>query len=68
MQSFYIICLLLLIVVGVYWGLVWLFQFDLVGCLLGGSTSACARSVCALVGLSALGCIPELFSEEPEDE
>ena len=38
MQTFYKICLLLLIVGGVNWGLVGLFQFDLVGWLLGGST------------------------------
>ena len=35
MQTFYKICLLLLIVGGVNWGLVGLFQFDLVGWLLG---------------------------------
>ena len=50
------------------WGLVGLFQFDLVGWLLGGSTSVWSRIVFALVGLAALGCIPELFSEEPEEE
>ena len=64
MQTFYKICLLLLIVGGVNWGLVGLFQFDLVGWLLGGSTSVWSRIVFALVGLAALGCIPELFSEE----
>ena len=64
MQTFYKICLLLLIVGGVNWGLVGLFQFDLVG----GSTSVWSRIVFALVGLAALGCIPNLFSEEPEEE
>ncbi len=59
MQTFYKICLLLLIVGGVNWGLVGLFQFDLVGWLLGGSTSVWSRIVFALVGLAALGCIPE---------
>jgi hypothetical protein len=39
-----------------------------VGWLLGGSTSVWSRIVFALVGLAALGCIPELFSEEPEEE
>ena len=48
--------------------LVGLFQFDLVGWLLGGSTSVWSRIVFALVGLAALGCIPELFNEEPEEE
>ena len=58
MQTFYKICLLLLIVGGVNWGLVGLFQFDLVGWLLGGSTSVWSRIVFALVGLAALGCHP----------
>ena len=44
MQTFYKICLLLLIVGGVNWGLVGLFQFDLVGWLLGGSTSVWSAS------------------------
>ena len=59
MQTFYKICLLLLIVGGVNWGLVGLFQFDLVGWLLGGSTSVWSRIVFALVGLAALGCHSE---------
>ena len=49
------------------WGLVGLFQFDLVGWLLGGSTSVWSRIVFALVGLAALGCIPGLFTEETEE-
>ena len=39
MQTFYKICLILLIVGGINWGLVGLFQFDFVGWLLGGSAS-----------------------------
>ena len=68
MQTFYKICLLLLIVGGVNWGLVGLLQFDLVGWLLGGSTSAWSRLAFPRVGLAALAGIPELFSEEPEEE
>ena len=67
MQTFYKICLLLLIVGGVNWGLVGLFQFDLVGWLLGGSTSGWSRIVFALVGIAALGGIPGLFTEETEE-
>ena len=37
MQTFYKICLILMIVGGINWGLVGLFQFDFVGWLLGGS-------------------------------
>ena len=39
MQTFYKICLILMIVGGINWGLVGLFQFDFVGWLLGGSAS-----------------------------
>ena len=46
MQTFYKICLILMIVGGINWGLVGLFQFDFVGWLLGGSASIwpCAAS------------------------
>ena len=60
MQTFYKICLLLLIVGGVNWGLVGLFQFDLVGWLLGGSLSWLSRTVFILVGLASLCLIPSL--------
>ena len=45
MQTFYKICLILLIVGGINWGLVGLFQFDFVGWLLGGSASIWSRIV-----------------------
>ena len=46
--------LLLLVVGGINWGLVGLFQFDLVAALFGGSDAALARIVYILVGASAL--------------
>ena len=62
MQTFYKICLILMIVGGINWGLVGLFQFDFVGWLLGGSTSIWSRIVFTLVGLAACaasrGCSP----------
>ena len=58
MQTFYKICLILMIVGGVNWGLVGLFQFDFVGWLLGGSASIWSRIVFTLVGLAALCGIP----------
>ena len=51
MQTFYKICLILMIVGGINWGLVGLFQFDFVGWLLGGSASIWSRIVFTLVGL-----------------
>lgn len=47
------IALILLIVGGINWGLVGLFQFDLVAALFGGMT-ALSRIVYVLVGLAAL--------------
>ena len=61
MSVFYKICILLLIVGGLNWGLVGLFRFDLVAWLFGGSASVLSRIVHSLVGLSALGAIPSLF-------
>ena len=45
MQTFYKICLILMIIGGINWGLVGLFQFDFVGWLLGGSSSIWSRIV-----------------------
>ena len=68
MQTFYKICLILMIVGGINWGLVGLFQFDFVGWLLGGSASIWSRIVFTLVGLAALCGIPGLFSDEDSSE
>ena len=68
MQTFYKICLILLIVGGINWGLVGLFQFDFVGWLLGGSASIWSRIVFTLVGIAALCGIPGLFSDDNSDE
>ena len=59
MQTFYKICLILLIV--------GLFQFDFVGWLLGGSASIWSRIVFTLVGIAALCGIPGLFSDETDE-
>ena len=61
MSVFYKICILLLIVGGLNWGLVGLFRFDLVAWLVGGSASVISRIVYSLIGLCALGAIPSLF-------
>ena len=53
MKIFTMVTLFLLIVGGVNWGLVGLFNFDLVATLFGAG-SALARVVYILVGLSAL--------------
>ena len=54
MQTFYKVCLILMIIGGINWGLVGLFQFDFVGWLLGGSSSIWSRIVFTVVGVAAV--------------
>lgn len=62
MQILYKVCLALLIIGGINWGLIGLIQFDLVGWLFGGSASLLARIIFTVVGAAALCAIPCLFS------
>ena len=55
------IALTLLVIGGINWGCVGLFQFDLVAFACGGSASLISRIVYTLVGLSAVWCVPPLF-------
>lgn len=54
MRALNVITLLLIIIGGINWLLVGLFQFDLVATIFGGQDAAIARVVYVLVGLSAL--------------
>jgi uncharacterized membrane protein YuzA (DUF378 family) len=54
MKTLNIVTLILVIVGGVNWGLVGLFQFDLVAALFGGQAAVLSRLVYILVGVSAL--------------
>ena len=51
------IALALLIIGGLNWGSVGLFQFDLVAFACGGSASMISRIIYTVVGLSAVWCI-----------
>ena len=55
------IALTLLIIGGLNWGSVGLFQFDLVAFACGGSASMISRVVYPLVGLSAVWSVSLLF-------
>ena len=55
------LALLLAIVGGLNWGLVGIFQFDLVAWLFGGQDSIVSRIIYTLVGLAGLWCISLLF-------
>ena len=68
MQSFFKICLILMIVGGINGGLVGLFQVDFVGWLLGGSASIWSRIVFTLVGVAAVCGIPGLFGDDETGE
>ncbi len=54
MKTLNILTLVLLIIGGLNWGLVGLFQFDLVAAIFGGQDAPLARVVYTLVGLSAV--------------
>lgn len=54
MRTLNIITLLLIIIGGLNWLLVGLFQFDLVAAIFGGQDAALSRIVYILVGLSAI--------------
>lgn len=55
------IFLALLIIGGLNWGLVGLFEFDLVAWLFGGAQSILSRIVYVLVAISAVWCSTLLF-------
>ena len=56
---------LILAIIGcANWGLVGLFQFDLVAWLFGGQASLLSRIIYTLVGLAGLWCISFLFRKD----
>ena len=57
------IALTLLIIGGLNWGSIGLFQFDLVAWIFGGQTGIVSRIVYVLVGLSAIWCVSLLFRD-----
>ena len=61
------ICLVLLVIGGLNWGLVGLFDFNLVGWLFGGSASWISRVIFSLVGVAAIVAVPYLFMSPGSD-
>ena len=55
------IALILLIIGGINWGLVGVFELDMVAWLFGGAGSVISRAVYILVAISAVWCISLLF-------
>lgn len=64
MDLFRKICLALLIIGGLNWGLVGILQFDLVAFLFGSSASLLSRIVYTVIGVSALVSVTSLFMDE----
>ena len=63
MSAIHKIALALLIIGGINWGLVGIFQFDLGAWLFGGSASVVSRIIYTLVGLSAIWCFSLMFKD-----
>ena len=61
------IALFLLIISGLNWGSVGLFQFDIVAWMFGGSDAIISRIVYVVIALCALWCISLLFRERDTD-
>ena len=60
------IALILSILGSINWGLIGIFQFDLVAFACGGQTSLLSRIIYTVVGLAALWCVTLLFREREE--
>lgn len=60
------IALALVIIGAINWGLIALFQFDLVATLFGGQDAALSRIIYGLVGLSGLICLSFYFDPETD--
>lgn len=61
------IALTLTIIGAVNWGLIGLFQFDLVAAIFGGQDGGFSRLIYTLVGLSGLVCI-SIFADIMDDQ
>ncbi|MGN1002354.1 MAG: DUF378 domain-containing protein [Oscillospiraceae bacterium] len=59
------IALVLSILGCINWGLVGIFQFDLVAWLFGGAGSLLSRIIYTVIGLAGLWCISLLFRRKP---
>ena len=57
------ICLILAILGCINWGLVGLFEFDLVAWIFGGPTARISRIIYTVIALAGIWCISLLFRE-----
>ena len=57
------IALVILLIGGINWGSIGLFQFDIVAWIFGGQGAIVSRIIYTLVALSAIWCFSLLFRE-----
>lgn len=57
------ICLILVILGSINWGLVGIFQFDLVAWLFGGQDAIVSRIIYSVIALAGIWCISLLFRD-----
>ena len=57
------LAILLMIIGAINWGLIGIFQFDLVASIFGGSASIISRTIYTLVGIAGIYSISLLFRE-----
>lgn len=62
------IALCLTIIGGINWGLIGIFQFDLVAWIFGGQGAVFSRIIYTLVGLCAIWCIGLFFKTTDMEE
>ena len=67
MRALYNIMLTLVIIGAINWGILGLFEMDLIGSTFGGMTSVISRIIFVLVGLCGIGAIA-LYRPINEDE
>ena len=61
------IALILTIIGGINWGLVGIFQFDLVAWIFGGQSAIISRIIYTVIALAAVWCVSLLFSTRVDD-
>ena len=62
------IALILTIVGGINWGLIGIFQFDLVAWIFGGQSAIISRIIYTVIALAAVWCVSLLFSTRVDDD
>lgn len=60
------IALILTIIGGINWGLIGIFQFDLVAWIFGGQGAIISRIIYTVIALAAIWCISILFVSREE--